>query len=371
MKQIQLALKNFTGASYEVGVQIGNWVLSRPDLLDRFLMPPGAYPQDKFDAAIRLLNEYADGVNEEIQGFSDTVGISPRQAVYYAQTYLERGCSLMAALPSKIENRHTIMARNYDFNDEMEEMCFAYTRVDGKYSHIGSTLSLFGRSDGMNEHGLAVSTACNGLPVGNFEGGQPAGVTGFSFWVTARCILENCKNVDEAVEWTMNAPMGYNINLMVAGRDGRIALLQCIDGHKAYRILDETSSENYLTSTNHVLFPELKQYERMLIGNSVIRNDRMTRLFEDHRTVSCDDMKSLLSASYPEGLCCHYYREFFGTLRSMIFDMTDQTIGMTFGSPQANGWNRFSVEPLEEKEIAVILPQEKAGSDFYDITYFR
>ena len=72
-------------------------------------------------------------------------------------------------------------------------MCFAYTAIEEKYSYIGSTLHLFGRGDGMNEHGLAVCQAGNGLPVGNFEGAQKAGVTGFSFgslsavyWKTAK-----------------------------------------------------------------------------------------------------------------------------------------------------------------------------------------
>lgn len=53
-----------------------------------------------------------------------------------------------------------------------------------------------------------------------------------------------------------------------------------------------------------------------------------------------------MSLSYPNGLCCHYYNEFFGTLRSMIFDVTEQTIEMTFGSPQTNNWHIFSVKAL-------------------------
>ncbi|MDR2023370.1 MAG: C45 family peptidase [Hungatella sp.] len=103
------------------------------------------------------------------------------------------------------------MAKNYDFNDEMKEMCFAYTNITGKYKYIGSTLNPFGRCDGMNECGLAVCKASNGLPASNFEGGQKAGVTGFSFWIVVRSILENCHTVKEAIAWTMAAPIGYKI----------------------------------------------------------------------------------------------------------------------------------------------------------------
>ncbi|WP_274600593.1 C45 family autoproteolytic acyltransferase/hydolase [Clostridium beijerinckii] len=138
--------------------------------MKKIILPPNAYPQSKLKEIFTLLDRYCSGVNEEIEGFVDTVGISKEQAIFYAMTYLERGCSLMSAVPNKIENGHTLMARNYDFNDEMEEMCFAYTAIRGKYRYIGSTLNLFGRCDGMNEYGLAACKASNGLPVGNFEG---------------------------------------------------------------------------------------------------------------------------------------------------------------------------------------------------------
>lgn len=365
MEETKVYFKNFIGTNYEVGTQIGKWILSTPDLLQKVLLPPNAYPHDKFIEIFDLLDRYCEGINDEIRGFSDTIGVSNEQVLFYAMTYLERGCSLMASLPQKTESGHTIMARNYDFNDEMEEMCFAFTNIKGKYRYIGSTLNLFGRCDGMNEHGLSVCKASNGLPVGNFEGGQKAGVTGFSFWIVVRSILENCKNIDETIKWTMNAPIGYNINLMLADSHNKIALLQCVDGHKAYKVLDENSDEAFLSSTNHVLFDEIKPYEKILIESSVIRNDRIVNLFERNKLISKKNIKELLSTSYPNGLCCHYYSEFFGTLRSMIFDVTDKTIEMTFGSPQANEWHTFSVGAFNMEEMKVLLPQEKAKPDFY------
>lgn len=367
MEETKVYFKNFIGTNYEVGTQIGKWILSTPDLLQKVLFPPNAYPHDKFIEIFDLLDRYCEGINDEIRGFSDTIGVSNEQVLFYAMTYLERGCSLMASLPQKTESGHTIMARNYDFNDEMEEMCFAFTDIKGKYRYIGSTLNLFGRCDGMNEHGLSVCKASNGLPVGNFEGGQKAEVTGFSFWIVVRSILENCKNIDEAIKWTMNAPIGYNINLMLADSHNKIALLQCVDGHKAYKILGENSDEAFLSSTNHVLFDEIKPYEKILIESSVIRNDRIVNLFEKNKLISKNNIKELLSTSYPNGLCCHYYREFFGTLRSMIFDVTDKTIEMTFGSPQANEWHTFSVGAFNMEEMKVLLPQEKAKPDFFKV----
>lgn len=369
MKKTMAYFKDFEGTSYEVGVQIGRWVLKHPTMIKKALLISNVYPKDKLLIITELLDKYCSGVNEEIKGFADTIGVSREQVIFYSMTYLERGCSLMAALPAKTKNGHTIMARNYDFNDAMEEMCFARTKIKGKYSHIGSLLNFFGRCDGMNEHGLAACKASNGLPVGNFEGGQKPGATGFQFWIIIRSILENCKNVEEAIDFARTAPIGYNINLMLADNNNKIALFQCIDGHKFHKILDNNSDRNYLSATNHVLFSELKAYEKVLIKNSEIRNDIIVNTFEAKKKISCDDIKRLLSTSYPRGLCCHYYEDFFGTLRSMVFDVTVGTIEMTFGSPKTNEWRKFTINSKEEQEYTVKLPYERADKAFYDISY--
>lgn len=145
--------------------------------------------------------------------------------------------------------------------------------------------------------------------------------------------------------------------------------MQCIDGHKAYRILDNSSKQNFLISTNHTVLQEIKPYEKIVIENSVIRYQAIEKVFSEKEKISVKDLKSILSKPYPQGLCCHYYPEFFGTLRSMLFDTTEKKIEMTFGSPQTNDWKTFMVQKLQEQEIIVNLPCEKAGKDFYNITY--
>lgn len=365
MRETRQYLKNFIGKNYEIGIEIGNWVRSDARLLEQVVLPSNSYPENKYEEAKVLIDEFCPGINDEIKGFSDELGINPRQALFYAMTYLEKGCSLMGLLPSKSRNSHTLMARNYDFNDEMEEMCFSYTSIEGKYQYIGSTLNLFGRSDGMNEHGLAVCKASNGLPVGNFEGGQKAGITGFSFWIVVRSILENCKTIDEALKLVTRMPVAYNLNLMLADKSGKIAMFQCIDGHKDYKIIDENSNENYLSCTNHTLLDTIKPYEKILIENSVIRNNCITNVLNSEKTISVDRIKKLLSTSYPAGLSCHYYKEFFGTLRSIVFDVTAGDLQIAFGSPDFNQWQTIKVEPLIERDIIVKLLDKKAPKQFY------
>jgi predicted choloylglycine hydrolase len=365
MKTRTAFFKTFEGTSYEIGKQLGNQILSDKNAMRQLVLPPNSYPKDKFKEITSLLNKYCSGINEEIQGFADTVNAGQDQILFYAMTYLERGCSIMTALPAKTENGHTLMARSYEFNDNMEDMCFAKTKVKGKYSHISSRICIFGRSDGMNEHGLAACMACNAPPVGNAPGMRKPAITGLQFWVVIRSILENCKTVEEAIEYTTNVPVAYNLNLMLADKNNNIALIQCIDGHKVNRMLNSSSNDTFLSSTNHVIFPELKQYSKMEMKNSLIRNDLIQKTFKQKEKISCNDLKQLLSTSYPEGLCCHYYEEFFGTIYSMIFDVTDGTIDMTFGSPQHNKWHKFGVNDKFESAEIINLPYEKAPANFW------
>ncbi|MGX7148427.1 C45 family autoproteolytic acyltransferase/hydolase [Enterococcus ureasiticus] len=365
MRETKQYLKNFVGTNYEIGQKIGEWVKSDSKLIKQVLLPPDSYPKDKYQKIKTLLEEFCPGINDEIKGFSDTLTIEPHQVLFYAMTYLERGCSLMALLPSKTEDGHTLLARNYDFSDEMEEMCFAYTDIKGKYNYIGSTLNLFGRSDGMNECGLSVCKASNGLPVGNFEGGQKAGVTGFSFWIVVRSILENCKNIEEAIELVMQMPIAYNLSLMLADKSGKIAIMQCIDGHKEYKIADENIEEGFLSCTNHALLEKIKPYEKILIENSVIRNNHIIQTFSNEQIISENKIKELLSTPYPDGLCCHYYKDFFGTLRGAIFNTTKESVQVAFGAPDVNKWHTFKVEPLKERSIKVSLLDKKAPREFY------
>jgi hypothetical protein len=67
-------------------------------------------------------------MNEEIDGFSSKFGIKSEQVLFYAMSYLEYGCSLMASLPEKMQSGHTRMACRFDFNDDIEDLCLRIRR---------------------------------------------------------------------------------------------------------------------------------------------------------------------------------------------------------------------------------------------------
>ncbi|UCF59240.1 MAG: hypothetical protein JSV15_02170, partial [Candidatus Bathyarchaeota archaeon] len=73
--------------------------------------------------------------------------------------------------------------------------------------------------------------------------------------------------------------------------------------------------------------------------------------------VKREALRTILSRKYPKGLCDHYYTEGFGTVWSLIFDLTSIKADVCFGAPTHNKWRSFSIdEPLGVKEYPAVFP---------------
>jgi len=55
-------------------------------------------------------------------------------------------------LPGLTASGHVLLGRSYAFDDTMDDLQLCTTRVAGKYAHVGFSLLLLGRLDGLNEH---------------------------------------------------------------------------------------------------------------------------------------------------------------------------------------------------------------------------
>ncbi len=352
------------GNNYEIGKQMGKMRAGFPGLI----LNEDAFSKQEESQVYKLFDEFCPGIKEEVQGFADVLKVPVNRVFYYAMSYLKPGCSQMAVLPSKSSNGHVMMARNYDFSDKMEGMVLTTTRVKGRYAHISSAVAEFGRADGMNEYGLAVSQSSSGMPVGNFGCPKKPVITGLQFWAVIRSVLENCKDVDEVVKLSMEMPIAFDINMIVADPKGNAALIESFDGKKAIKRLDSRSKEQFICSTNHIHLPELKQFSPLNMRNSVTRYELINQTLGSKDKIYKEDLKKLLSTKYPEGLCCHYYDDFFGNLRGMIFDITEGTVEVCFSSPALNNWHIFKVDgEIKQQVYPVKMEREKSPAGFYDM----
>ncbi len=333
------------GTSYEIGYHVGKRAMTySPQFIKMHKASSAIYTEREVIEMAEMFNQYCPGLNEELQGFADAIGTTRLHLFYYAMAYLVPGCSLLAVLPRLTDNGHVMVARNYEFSHKMDDLTFCKTKVTGKYSHLGSSIMNFGRSEGINEHGLMIAQTSCGRPVGNMQNMRKPAVKGLQFCAIIRSLLENCMNVSDALKLLKDMPIAYNINLILADKSGKVVLFETYDGNKAWEEINENTDKQYLHSTNHPHLPEIVKLEPMAMENSVVRYKLIESYMEKADKLKEDDLKELLLSMYPTGLCCHWYDDFFGTIRSVVFDVTLGTADVCWGGRAENGWKTYSLD---------------------------
>lgn len=365
-KTVKARTLELCGSNYEIGRTLGSIVTACPPLLAAYTAGMEGFGPEEVRAAREIFHRWCPGLNEELAGFADAVHAAPERILYYAMTYLRPNCSHLALLPSRTSNGHPLLARNYEFCDEMEDFMLIKTNVNGKYSHMGTGVLNFGRDDGFNECGLALTMSSCGFPVGALKEMRSPMLHGLQFWAVTRSVLENCKNVEEALQFLKEMPIAYNLNLILLDKSGASALLETLDGRKALKQIDPTSPGPYLYATNHPVLKELAAIEPMAMSHSLKREEYIKKCLASRPIFSPDMLKAMLLSPYPDGLCCHAYSGFFGTTKSMLIDPVDGTIDLCWGGQTENGWHTYRLaEPLGYSEMEVTLTNEPVSQDMF------
>ena len=74
----------------------------------------------------------------------------------------------------------------------------------------------------------------------------------------------------------------------------------------------------------------------------------------------------MLLAPYPNGLCCRFYQDFFGTTKSMILDPMDGIIELCWGGRAENGWHTYRLSDLlPASEEVISISCESAAPDMF------
>ncbi|MBY7141865.1 choloylglycine hydrolase [Virgibacillus sp. NKC19-3] len=352
------------GSSYEIGEKQALEFWENPQAKKLYF---GESPDsDKAYLEMRAqIEEYCPGLNEELEGFAKGFGLEPNQLNFFNDAWLTPGgCSLGVVSPRKMIDGKTYLVRNYDLSPEISDMRLCSTKVKGRFAHTGFSVSIIGRSEGLNEKGLCVAFASCGMPIGNYPGMREPASSGLQFMVIVRAILETCKNTEEAVYAIKNMPVGTNMNLLIADAEGEAALASTFDGVK----LVEKTDMDYLTATNHAVFPEIQNLEQGKLNQSLQRYKILESTFSAKGKRSVREIKELLLKEYPEGVSVHNYNENFGTVHSVLFNLTDRQLDFSFGSPLQNSLYKINVgESFPKSQVPVQCKSESYGMDFWSI----
>lgn len=352
------------GSSYEIGQQQAGEFQNNPFAKSLFFTEKLISNNTYFEMKAQI-EQYCPGLNKELEGFAEGFGYAPEQLNFYQNAWLiPGGCSLGAILPGKMADGKTYVLRNYDLSPNISDMRLCTTNVEGKYTHTGFSVSTFGRSEGLNDKGLCVAFASCGMPIGNYPGMRPPVVPGLQFMVIVRTLLENCKNVEEAIYTVNNMPIGTNMNLLIADASGDAALIGTYDGVREIK----RAELDYLIATNHGLFPTIQEKEPGKLEHSQLRYDILEKKCKENGKRSIDEIQELLLTEFPKGLAVHNYKEGFGTVHSILFNLTDLQLEFSFGSPLQNQVNKIGVgDNFAKTQIPVEFCNKSYGTEFWKI----
>ena len=300
---------------------------------------PGQYGYNSLSAMQAAMERLCPGLNEEIQGFVDACKVPVSKAFHYmASSAAVSGCSHMVVHPSISENGHIYVGRNYELNPNDEDLCLYTTRIRGKARHVGFSTLFIGRLDGINEHGIVITMSAGTNPP------QREKWQGFDFWVFTRAVLDNCHSVREAVELFDEAPLSCYTNFLIADPSGEAVLIELAGSHKAIHWISR--DEPILISNNFYCLPEMQpdNLGRDLSNFTCMREAIQTWAAANRPNITPDSIKSILMKEYPNGCFCPFYKQGVGTLWSMVFDVTEKSVQLTFGGPTHNPWLTFGIE---------------------------
>ncbi|GAU78479.1 C45 family peptidase [Fusibacter sp. 3D3] len=359
-----------SGSSYEIGAQMGKLLPQNAGII----APSESMPKVILDEALALYDAYCPGLTDELKGYADATGATLGQLIFCAMTYLRPSCSEMVFLPDLTAEAHVLLARSYEFAPQFEDFRVIKLSPTGKYAHIGGSIADFGRSEGLNEHGLGVCMTSCGFPVSNQKEMRSPAFKGLQFWAVIKALLENCKDVEEALNFVQKMPIAYNINLLMADVSGRAVLYETLDGTSAYVEIHQAdhSNPNYLHATNHPVLEPMRSKEPFAMNNSVVRYQTIDAFINQNDKHSADQIKSFLLTDYPQGLNCRGFDEFFGTIKSVVMDLNELSFEICWAGQALNGWQKYALKGSNKEETAPPITYEieydnaPSASGFFD-----
>ena len=328
------------GSSYEAGCLHGDFLKRVGRTLISY-EPPA--PEQTAREMRQLYDEYCPELIEEVQGVADSLGLSFEKALFCACIGpAGQGCTHAVALPAITANHHLLVARNYDMGLSDADLCLCTTRIEGRLSHLGFSDMCLGRLEGINQYGLCVTHSNSWDPVPD-DWQEPHGL---HFAIAIRAALDQCKNIDEALDLWQGMPIGSNCTFLVADPSGNAARIEITGKKRAIKRIGSNTEKQYLVSTNHFTLLALPGSEAYVpITHSTRRHGLLTSWLQENRGgITSDGLKAFLDRDWETGVSSYSPEHKAGTLWSMVMDVTSGKVYIRFGPPPYNEWYEFTLD---------------------------
>lgn len=325
------------GDHYEMGVKRGKIFkrcqISFPLQLDEFQIEHGKQSES-------ILRKFFPEVCEEIRGVSDTIGAD---YLHFASWMLCMGCcmyNLENNIPVEVrgctafaysQGSRMIYGRNNDLPPFLREGCKSeiYAPKNGNRFNI-TTSSFINGEEGLNEHGLAVAMTFVMTDLKKIQ-------AGFNSCFIVRYLLEKADNTEQAISLLRDLPIASNCNILLADKDGRMAVVECTPSLKNIREAETFDNGRIVCTVNSFTSDEMKPYDDAN-GNDYDSCKRYRVVIDSFSSGHIgndyvETTKQLLRGDY--GFMCQYDNEpDFETVWSSIFDLERLVICRAEGDPR-------------------------------------
>jgi len=301
MGNFKISVEQYRGDSYDIGYQQGQQI-------DRLLLVVYSNIVNEEDIDLEELKEiyssYAPHLFQELSGIAASMNISLRTAALFsgfgAPEIQGMGCSSVV--------NHNMLVRNYDFSPEAYDARFVFVQPSEGYASVGHSLHVMGRTECVNEKGLAVA-----LHFVNSKDTQN-GLTAAS---VIRIILDTCKNTEEAVNVIKELPHSWSYNFSIGDAEGNAVVVEETPFDVKVR-----KSEGMLFCTNHFQRQDMSIHNRENLEGT---KERLNYLDQNHlEKIDVQEIFNTFRADKP--LYNEEYHEFFGTLHTFAYSFDNNKV---------------------------------------------
>jgi len=332
MREVELR-----GTYFEIGAEVGR-------ILRRYIDGGGDYTPIRQSAVTedrrklargceKAVEEHTPSLLEELDAIIETGGFADSNLRDFELTlaaYPRFGCSIFAVSGQYTKSGKTIFARDYDWNWSFQDyLMLLRTYPKKRLASLGCSDILVGRYGGINEAGLAIGLTA--IP-GYHKPDSP----GVMLHLATRWILDNCRTVNEAVEFMERIPHVRGNNYLVTDKSGGMAMIQACPE----KVVVLGPEDGLVVATNHFQSPDMQVYENKAnIPLSTVRRHDYIRdwLVKRKEKVDIKMVQQVQKGSENdrEGVCQDYTvnGERFGTIWAWTHEAGTRTMELAGGSP--------------------------------------
>ncbi len=338
-ERLAVRVVELTGSYYQFGLEQSKELLSSP--LKKMGLPQEMITSSTAQKAQKLLKEISPSLFQELEGLADGLGMKLDTIIKiyggYDIEFPEMGCTAFV--------NDGYYVRNYDFSPELYDARLVFSNPTNGYVSVGFSQQVIGRLDGMNEKGLVV-----GLHFVNNEHKEE----GFIATTIVRLLLEQCGNIEEAINLITNIPHGYCYNYSITDQSGKSVIVEASPQQQVISFV------NPLICTNHFESEALSEKNRIEIQGSIKRKEYLNGLLAENLS----PMTAYHHFNNGDSqLFFKHYKEYFGTLHTVVYSPKDLTFIVGVG--EDSDPMMFSLK--EYMDGTLILPENIIGTIYQAI----